>query len=86
MGGEGLFPFKIELMSRMVRVLPLEKGIGSQFGKGSSCEEDRKEEASDHGDGGEDLKLDAVLNTSGALCNEAQISVHYSLQEIKAAK
>jgi hypothetical protein len=41
---------------------------------------------SDHSDGGEDLKLDAVPNTSGALCNEVQISVHYSPQEIKAAK
>ena len=85
-GGEGLFPLKIELMSRMLRVLPFEEGIGSQFGKGSSCEEDRKAEVSDHSDGGEDLKLDAVPNTSGALCNEVQISVHYSPQEIKAAK
>ena len=72
-GGEGLFPFKIELMSRMLRVLPLEEGIGSQFGKGSSCEEEGKEEVSDHGDGGEDLQLDAIHNASGALYYEAQI-------------
>ena len=68
-GGEGLFPFKVELMSRMLRVLPLEEGIGSQFGKGGSCEEDRKEEASDHGDGGEDLQLGAIHRASGALGN-----------------